>query len=82
MLVIIFVAFQDGRNLPSQNSEDNLTLEDFFGNSEGAEIIYDPIHAGPNDLYIGNATDENLIAEIRYGTINRQKIKLVKLNFS
>ena len=64
-----------------QNSEDEITLKDFFGNSEGAVIIYDPIHAGPSDLYIGNATDENLIAEIRYGTINRQSIKLVNPNF-
>ena len=64
-----------------QNSKDDMTLEDFFGNSEGAKIIYEPINAGPSDLYIGNATDENLIAEIRYGTINRQPIKLVKPNF-
>ena len=31
-----------------------------------------PKKAGKDDLMIGNSTDENLIAEIRYGTINRQ----------
>ena len=31
-----------------------------------------PKKAGKDDLMIGNATDEDLIAEIRYGTINRQ----------
>merc|ERR1712051_764550 len=53
------------------------TLEEFFKNADGrladgAEIIYVPKKAGKDDLMIGNATDENLIAEIRYGTINRQ----------
>merc|ERR1712008_14917 len=48
------------------------TLEEFFENTVGAEIIYVAKKAGKDDLKIGNATDEKLIAEIRYGTINRQ----------
>jgi len=54
------------------NEETEITLEEFFGNADGAEIIYVAKKAGKDDLMIGNATDENLIAEIRYGTINRQ----------
>ena len=56
------------------NSEANITLEDFFGNSEGAEIIYDSIHAGSDDIMIGNATNEQLVAKLDYGIINKQAL--------
>ena len=64
--------YEDTEDINLNNEETEITLEEFFGNAEGAEIIYVAKKAGKDDLMIGNATDENLIAEIRYGTINRQ----------
>ena len=64
--------YEDTEDINLNNEETEITLEEFFGNADGAEIIYVAKKAGKDDLMIGNATDENLIAEIRYGTINRQ----------
>lgn len=64
--------YEDTEEININDEETEITLEEFFGNADSAEIIYVAKKAGKNDLMIGNATDENLIAEIRYGTINRQ----------
>jgi len=64
--------YEDTEEININDEETEITLEEFFGNADGAEIIYVPKKARKDDLMIGNATDENLIAEIRYGTINRQ----------
>ena len=64
--------YQDKTDISHNSEETKITLEEFFGNAEGAEIIYVVKKSGKNDLMIGNATNENLIAEVRYGTINRQ----------
>ena len=64
--------YEDTEENYHNEKETETTLEEFFGNAEGAEIIYVVKKAGKADLMIGNATNENLIAEIRYGTINRQ----------
>ena len=56
------------------NSKENETLENFFGNEEGAEIIYVPKTAGCDDIMIGNATDDDLVAKLEYGIINRQPL--------
>ena len=64
--------YQDTKEINLNDKETKITLEEFFGNGYGAEITYVAKKAGKDDLMIGNATDENLIAEVRYETINRQ----------
>jgi len=64
--------YEDTEEINHDGGETEMTLEEFFGNAEGAEIIYVAKKAGKADLMIGNATDENLLAEVRYGTINQQ----------
>ena len=64
--------YEDSEEINHNGGETETTLEEFFGNAEGAEIIYVVKKSGKDDLFIGNATNENLIAEVRYGTINRQ----------
>ena len=56
------------------NSKENETLENFFGNAEGAEIIYVPKTTRKDDIMIGNATDDDLVAKLEYGIINRQPL--------
>ena len=34
-----------------ENNDSNETLESFFGNCNGAEIIYEPVKAGLRDLF-------------------------------
>ena len=65
-----FVFYQDEKRDDHPNSEENETLEDFFQNAEGAEILYVEKKAGPDDIKISNATDEDLIAVLDYETIN------------
>ena len=57
------------------NSKENETLENFFGNAEGAEIIYVPKTAGNVDTMIGNATDKHLVAVLDYEILNKQTQK-------
>lgn len=56
------------------NCGENETLENFFGNAEGDEIVFVPKTAGSDDVMIGNATDEHLVAKLEYGIINRQPL--------
>ena len=65
-----FVFYQDEKRDDHPNSEENETLEEFFQNAEGAEILYVEKKAGPDDIKISNATDEDLIAVLDYETIN------------
>lgn len=76
---VFSLQYSDGMELYEDTEENYLndelskiTLEEIFENAVGAEIIYVAKKAGKNDIMIGNATDERLFAEIRYGTINRQ----------
>ena len=57
------------------NCEENETLEKFFGNAEGADIVFVPKTAGSDDIMIGNATNENLVAKLDYEILNRQTQK-------
>jgi len=65
-----FVFYQDEKRDDHPNREENETLEEFFKNAEGAEILYVEKKAGPDDIKISNATDEDLIAVLDYETIN------------
>ena len=68
------VFYEDEQEI-DPNSKENETLEIFFGNAEGAEIIYAPKTAGNDDIMIGNATDEHLVAKLDYEILNKQTQK-------